>query len=243
METNLSEAARWAEQERRGKIRLAKLEEIRNAWDDLFFILKGEEIFKKSKHSDYSSFEKTMRQAFEKTWQKHLSERNSQESGDVKPPGILLKQLGELLSVNFTPPTDGKDIAVDLIQLQEYYRSNLFFPSIEMALDLSLCKLIGAVNRLYGVARARGETILTGRKKQQKKVTDNIDLTEEAFYHLKTIPKNLQKIGKSIREYFLSKGKSAPSVKTIVRYMESSSKIYNDLIAMGIIKDKPTIVQ
>ena len=39
MEPNLSEVAQRIEHEKQRKIRLAKIEEIMKAWDDLFFIL------------------------------------------------------------------------------------------------------------------------------------------------------------------------------------------------------------
>ena len=171
MVPNLKDIAKWVEHDERRKIRLAKVKEILKAWEDLFFITTGEEVYKKSPgFDDYSSFEKRMRQSFEKTWQKHFPEGKFAEGDDIGPPGVLLDELKDLLSVNFTPPQDGEEIAINLLLLKEYYRSKFFFPSIEMALDLSLCKLIGAINRLYGAARARGETILTGRKNRRKKL-------------------------------------------------------------------------
>lgn len=240
MEPNLRDAAQWAENGKRRKIRLAKIEEITRAWDDLFFILAGEEVFLKiPRVSDYYSFEKKMRQALEEGKHHHLTE----DYPTAPPPDDLLNQLGELLSVDYTPPQTGNDMACDLIDLGKYYRSNFFSPSIEMILDFSLCKLMKAIGRLYGAVKARGETILTGRKKQKEEITKNIALVEEAFYHLKAIPKSLQKVAESISEYLLSKVKNVPSVKTIIRHMKSSDRIRNDLISMGIIKDKPTLVQ
>jgi uncharacterized damage-inducible protein DinB len=78
-----------------------------------------------------------------------------------------------------------------------------------------------------------------------KKGTERLQkaLVEEAFYHLKTTPKNLQKIGMSIAEYLSSKGESVGSVKTIIRHMRASDKIWTELIKMGVVKDKPTLVQ
>jgi hypothetical protein len=251
MERNLIEVAELVKQEDRRQVRLAKLKEIKKAWDDLFFILPGEDIFKKMPGvSDYSSFEKRMRQSLGKSTPPYLIEAPV----IIYPLGDLLIQVEKLLSIDYVPPQGGEDIAADLMGLADYYHSNFFSPSIEMFLDLSLCKLIGAVNRIYGATKARGETILTGRKKQKKEVDSSKTLVAEAFYNLgiknKSRYKSKCRIAQDIKDYLISKNidvsleeqKKVPSEKTIIRYIESDDKIRNELIKMGVIKDKPTLV-
>lgn len=183
MEPNLFDVAQGVLREERDKIRLAKIEEIRRAWDDLFFIVLGEEVYTGS--VDYTSFEKNMRMAFEKTRQR---ERDPIETCQITPSGALLKQLGELMSVDYTPPQTGEGIADDLILLRKYYRSNFFFHSVEMALDLSLCKLIGAVNKLCAIAIQRGKRDLKRTKESTKTKKEQMKITakqiKDTFYGL-----------------------------------------------------------
>jgi hypothetical protein len=249
---NLVEVAKQVMEEEWRKIRIAKIEEIGKLWDDLFFIRVGEEVFKKDPGvRDYASFEEIMRQHLEKARQK-----DSLKEGFVtKPPSVLMDELGELLQLDYSPPNDVEDISFDLIRLKVYYNSNLFFPSIERVVDLSLCKLIRSVCKLCGAARARGETILTGRKKQQEDVASSRTAVCAAFNDLgiKNKPRYTSKlrIASDIKNFLISKNKelrpgeqkNIPSVRTIIRYLESDVKVQNDLIAMGVIKDKPTPVQ
>ena len=101
----------------------------------------------------------------------HLTEK----SATTSLSGDLLNQLGKLLSVDYVPPQDGTGMAVDLIRLREYYSSDLFFPSVEMALDLSLCKLIGNVKKLYAIASQKGKRELTRTKRSTKAKKDKSD--------------------------------------------------------------------
>jgi hypothetical protein len=171
MESNLRDVAEVVEHEELSRIRLSKIEEITKAWDDLFFVLAGKDVFKKIPGiSDYSSFEKSMRQSLEEA-----SHYLPEEPITTPPPGDLLNQLGELLSVDYVPPQDGKGMAVDLIRLREYYRVDFLFPSIETALDLSLCKLIGSVKKLCAIAVQKGERELTRTKRTNKTRKDDKD--------------------------------------------------------------------
>jgi hypothetical protein len=246
MGPNLREVAEWRE------VRVAKLKEILKAWHDLFFILVGDDVFKKMPGvSDYSFFEKKMRRSLEEAQPPHLVKAPP----TVLPPDDLLKQVGKFLSIDYFPPQDGKGMAVDLMGLAAYYQSNSFSSSVEIILDLSLCKLIGAVNRMYGATEARGKTALTGRKKHKEGVSSSRSLILEAFYELgiknKARYQSKLRIAHDIREYLLSKNKllsveeqkKIPSEKTIIRYIESDDKIRGELIRMKVIKDKATLVQ
>jgi hypothetical protein len=115
-----------------------------------FFILAGEEVFKKSpEFSDYASFEESMRQTLVEVGGKQRQQGSQTTGNHRNPPRDLLDQGGKLMRLDYTPPQHGKELAVDLLRLQDYYRSNFFHPSMEMILDLSLCKVIRAVCKLY----------------------------------------------------------------------------------------------
>lgn len=247
MEPNLGKAARWAEQEKLSKIRLAKINEITKIWKDLFFILAGEEVFMKIPGvSDYSSFEKSMEQELEEAEQKHLKKGHPVPVGAYIPPPIdLLNQLGELLHLNYIPPQAGKDMAVDLITLKGYYQGVFFSSSIEMVLDLSLCKLIMAISELNAVARQRGITLSPTKARKEKSRSKQTDVFL-AFHSLNKkhqTSKSLQSLAANIVQILMYNGKKTPSEKTIIRYLTSDKKIMADLIAMGICKDTTGSVQ
>jgi hypothetical protein len=241
MERNLIEVAELVKQEQRCEVRLAKLKEIKKAWDDLFFILAGEDVFKKMPEvSDYSSFEKRMRKSLEKRTPHNLI----QAPATIHPPGDLLIQVEKLLSVDYSPPQSGEDIMADLIGLAEYYQSDFFSASIEMALDLSLCKLIRLVCTLGATARERGITTLSPTKAKKAKIAPRQTIIFEAFYRITNLKgKSLSRIAEIISERISSNGIKPPSPKTIKRYLTSDNKIKKDLIAMEVIKDKTGSVQ
>jgi hypothetical protein len=240
MTLSLRDAAGTQDDETRRKIRLAKLDEIRKAWDDLFFVLAGEEVFKKIPGvSDYPAFEKSMR----------LSLEEAKEPPFTAPPGDLLARLGELLSVDYTPPRTGIDMAGDLISLQDYYRSNFFYPAIEMALDLSFCKLIRAVCVLQAAAQERGIKTLSPTKAKKTKAVSRKTTVLEAFYQIdnkRAKDKSFDWVAETIKNILERKNETAepdeliniPSKRTIKRDLENDEKALKDLIALGIIKDR-----
>ena len=200
--------------EKRRKIRLAKLEEIRKAWDDLFFVLAGEEVFKKIPGvSDYPSFERSMRLSLEDANHHHLTEK----PGTTSPSGDLFKKLGKLLCVDYVPPQDGKGMAVDLIIIRDYYSSNVFIPSVEMALDLSLCKLIANLKNLYAITSQKGKRELTRTKKSAKAKKDENDKRKEFVIAIYEHGKAIEAGTKFYRAYTIvreqfedSRGKKGP---------------------------------
>jgi len=246
MAPSLRDAATRVEDEKLRKIRLAKIGEITKAWDDLFFVLKGEEVFKKIPGvSDYSSFEKSMRLALEEDKHQHFTEAPF----NPQPPGDLLEQLGKLLSVDYAPPHAGKDMAIDLTSLKYYYHCNFFHPTIEMALDLSLCKLIRAICELYAVAQERGIKTLSPTKAKKIKALSRKTAVLEAFYLIDTRrakDKSFDWVAETIRDILITKNKSAkpekririPSKRTIQRDLEHDKKALKDLIALKVIKDR-----
>ena len=166
-----------------------------------------------------------------------------------------LKFFERLLDLDYNPPQDWQDISQHLLLVVSYYSNgNTFIPSIEMRVDLSLSKLIGAVNRLFGGAKARGETVLSGRKKQEVNVASCQADICAAFQYLnirnKPRYKSKSHIANDIRLHIESENgellkkdkKKVASVRTIIKHMESDEKIRNDLIEMGVMKDKPILV-
>jgi hypothetical protein len=240
MTLSLRDAVSSEDDEKRRKIRLAKLEEISKAWNDLFFIVAGEEVFKKIPGvSDYPSFEKSMR----------LSLEEAKEPPFTAPPGDLLARLGELLSLDYSPPQAGEHIAGDLINLQDYYRGNFFNPTIEMVLDLSLCKLIRAVCMLHAAAQERGTRTLSPTKARTIKAVSRKTVVLEAFYQIdnkRAKDKSFDWVAENIRNILERKNETAkpdeliiiPSKRTIKRDLEHDKKVLKDLIALGVIKDR-----
>jgi hypothetical protein len=254
-------------------IRHFKLKELQKAWDDLFAIGIVPVLYDRHpEYTDYGTFEEGFREKFKITWgsipnvlEKIDPEIEKMKNGDEITIGIKIKGIEEgeediffeeLLSLDYSPPQDWKGIYRHLLILVGYYsNANIFIASVEMRVDLSLCKLIGAANRLYGTVKARGETILTGRKKQEEILASGQVDVFAAFQSLRIKNKSRYKskshIAKNIRMYLISENKKLPlenqkkipSERTIIRYMESDEKIRNDLIEMGVMKDKPTLVQ
>jgi hypothetical protein len=250
-------------------IRHFKLKELQKAWDDLFAIGIVPVLYSRHpEYADYTTFEERFRKNSKVTWgsipnvlEKINSEIEKMNTGEEITFGIKLKGIkedeydlvDELLSLDYSPPQYWNSISDHLLILVGYY--SIFIPSIEMRADLFLCKLIGAINRLYGAAKARGETILTGRKKQEEIVASGQADVFAAFQSLRiknnSRYKSKSHIAKNIRMYLISENKKLPlenqkkipSERTIIRYIESDEKIRNDLIEMGVMKDKPTLVQ
>ncbi len=271
MQKDLEELAHICEEELQA-IRHYKLQELQKAWDDLFAIGLVPVLYERHpEYMDYKTFEGGFREKFKTFWGSNqivLAKMNSEiekmSSDEKLVIGIKLRGIGqdefdlffdELLSLDYTPPPDLQGISQHLLILVGYYSNgNIFIPSIEMRADLSLCKLIGAVNRLYGATKVEGETRIAGRKKQDKNVESSKTEVFEAFQSLgiKNNPRYKYKsqVANAIRKYLTSENnklplreqKKIPSGKTIIRHMESNEKIRNDLIEMGVIKDKPTLV-
>jgi hypothetical protein len=254
-------------------IRHYKLLEIQKAWDDLFAVGIVPVLYDRHpEYVDYKIFEQSFREKLKATRgdSQNLSGKIDAEIkkiasvGDEVTVGIQLKGIEDdefdlfdkILYLNYIPPQDWQGITQHLSLLISYYSNgNIFIPAIELRADLSLCKLIGAVNRLYGATMVKGETRLAGRKKQEKNVESGKTEVFKAFRSLwiknKARYKGKSQIAKAIKVYLesennklpLEERKKVPSERTIIRYMDSDDKIVSDLIEMGVIKDKPTLVK
>jgi hypothetical protein len=271
MQEDLEEIFRMSEEEVQA-IRHYKVQELKKAWGDLFAIGIVPVLYERQpKYMDYKTFEEGFRKNSNVFWankQTQLLKINSEiEKMDSEEEfnvfAIKLKGIEEdefdlfdkLLYLDYSPPTTLPEISTHILILLGYYSNgNIYIPEIEMRADLSMSKLIGVVNRLYGATEARGKTILSGRKKQDENVASSKIDVFEAFQclEIKNKPRYNSKrwVAEAIRKYLISKNgeinsqqqKKVPSEKTIIRYLESDDKIRNDLIEMGVIKDKPTLV-
>jgi len=271
MKENLDEITHISEDEVRA-IRSYKLQEIHKAWNDLFAIGIVPILYgRHPEYIDYKSFEQGFRERFETTCgnTQIVSAKIDYEIQKIGSDGkvvigIKLRGIGEdemdlfkneLLSLEYSPPKDWKDIAQHLLILVSYYSNgNIYIPSIEMRADLSLCKLIGAVNRLYGAAMIKGETRVAGRKRQVKNLESSQAEILAAYQYLGINDKprytSKLRIAKDIRDYFVAENdklleeekKKIPSIRTIIRHMESIDEIHSNLIGKGLIKDKPNLV-
>lgn len=260
MQKDVEEFAHICEEELQA-IRYFKIREIQKAWEDLSSIGIVPVLYvRHPDYMDYKSFDDSFREKFKITWgdnQIALAKINSEiekmNSDEGLVIGIKLRGIRDdeldlfdkLLSLDYLPPEDWNDIALHLRLLIGYYSNgNMFIPSIEMRADLSMCKLIGAVNKLYGAARVEGETRLAGRKKQGKNVESSQTEVFSAFETLgiKNNPRYKYKsqVANAIKKYLISENKKLPlkerkkipSNRTIIRHLESNEEIRNNLIKM-----------
>lgn len=267
MQEDLEEIFRMSGEEVQA-IRHYKVQELKKAWDDLFTIGIVPVLYERHpKYMDYKTFEENFRKKLKVAASNRMLKINSEiEKRDseegvtfaIKLEGIEEDEFDlfdEILFLDYSPPPDFQDIATHLLILIGYYSNgNIYIPKIEMRADLSMCKLIGVVNRLYGATEARGKTTLSGRKKQEENVASSQIDVFEAFQYLgiKDKPRchTKKRIAQDIIKYLKAKNeevgsdekKRIPSERTVIRYLDSDDKIRNELIEMGVIKDKPTLV-
>lgn len=247
MELNLHEAAYQRELKDRATLRLAKQQEMRKVWEDLFFILAGEAVFKKCPDfHDYASFEKAMRATLEavRPQQPPPSPPVANSPEGPLPRGLALG--GPWARLDYSPPEDATKLAMDFLGLQDCYGSTVLSPSREMILDLSLLKIIRAVSRLFVVAWSRGDTTLSPLKARKQKVLARQTDILEAFYSLennKLKKQSLTGLAAAISARLLSKGIKPPSRRTIIRYLQADARTHRDLLGLGVLKDKTGSVQ
>jgi hypothetical protein len=267
MQEDLEEMFRMSEEEVQA-IRHYKVEELKKAYDDLFTIGIVPVLYEKQpKYIDYKTFEENFRKKLKVAANNRMVKINSEIEKRVSEEGVTfviklegmqedeLDLFDKMLSLDYSPPSDFQDISTHLLILVGFYiRGNTYIPSVEMRVDLSMCKLIGVVNRLYGATEARGKTTLSGRKKQEENVASSQTDVFEAFQYLgiknKSRYRTKSRIAQDIIKYLEAKNeepgsdekKRIPSERTVIRYLDSDDKVRNDLIEMGVIKDKPTLV-
>jgi hypothetical protein len=248
MELDLREVAYQRKLENRATLRLAKQQEMEKVWEDLFFILAGEEVFKKCpEYRDYASFEKSMRatlEAVRKQPQPPFVSPATDSIGDPfpgeVPPG------GSWASLNYTPPEESIELAADFLALQDYYSSPVLRTSLEMILDLSLIKIIRTVSRLLAWAWARADTTLAPVKARKKKVLTRQTDILKAFYSLENSSlkgQTLTGLAAAIGARLISQGIKPPSSKTIIRHLQTDVRTRRNLLEFGVMKDKTGSVQ
>lgn len=158
-------------------IRQAKLNEIQGALDDLRIIGMATGLYEKaSTDMDYKTFENHIKETFEfssgdtkSTFEKVNSLSQGMAPGESVYVGVKLsredeksKILDMLLSLDYIPPKDWREIVGHLELLQQYYRSDFdsFHPMLEFNLDVSLCKLLRIIGTV--IERMDGNEISTG---------------------------------------------------------------------------------
>lgn len=123
-------------------IRQAKLKEIQEALDDLRIIEMATGLYEEtSTDMDYKTFENNIKETFEfasgdteSTFQKINSVLQEMVPGERVYVGIKkfqedqkTKILHTLLSLDYLPPKDWREIADHLMMLKQYYRSDFDF--------------------------------------------------------------------------------------------------------------------
>jgi len=142
-------------------------------------------------------------------------------------------------SIDYASPNDTLEIIDHLWVLWTYYKNYWSYPPTvkDMALDLSLCKLMGAAYLNFNVLTQKGVDLPRTKKSTAKKRGDKEVLkgaVYEIYYHLDTKGLKKNTIAKIIKEKLEIKyKKDTLSVKTIVRYLEENQKIKEDIKAGG----------
>jgi hypothetical protein len=148
----------------------AKLREIKRALNDLFIIGTSTNLYSQSSiDMDYKDFEKLIGETHE------LYQGNTQsvfnkidsilrEQTPDETVFVNIKMFNEdqktkiiklLLSLDYIPPQDWREIVDHLVFLRFYYSADFeyYHPIIEAYFDISLCKLMAAIGSLTVVMR------------------------------------------------------------------------------------------
>jgi len=232
MKEDLEELCHISEEEVRA-IRHYKLKEIRKAWDDLFFIGIAPELYKnRANYTDYKTFEEGFRKKFDQIYRNNQSiteEILLEEDIFNGIKGVkedLENEMDMLLSLEFIPPQDWRNIANLLQFLITYFGSNIYFPSIEMRLDLSLCKLMKAIGELSVIAGANGAELARVKKSTsalKSRVEEKKTYVYEIYYRSNEINEgmNLHTVATIIRDEFIKKQEEG----TIPKYLPHPNRI------------------
>lgn len=232
----------------------AKLMEIKGALDDLFVIGMATGLYKKaSTDMDYKTFEKQVKETFEffsgdkkSTFEKINSVLREMAPGETVYVGV--KNFREdqktniihmLISLDYTPPKDWREVANHLELLQHYYSSDFhyFNPMLEFNLDISLCKLLRVVGSISVIERLNGNElarIKSIKEALRKKVGEKSTPVSEIFY-TDIIKKGMKMyaVTKAIRGQFIERQKrdeiddklKAPSLAMIKEYLMGDEEI------------------
>jgi hypothetical protein len=235
-------------------IRQAKLKEIRGALDDLFVIGIATGLYEKaSTDMDYKNFEKRVKETatLSSEDKKFTFEKINSVLQEIAPGETIyvgIKDFGEdqktkiinmLLSLDYTPPQDWKEIADHLLMLRQYYGSDYdyFHPMMEFYIDVALCKILRTIGSLTVIGRINGSELARIKsinraltKKVKEKSTPIIEIFFSDF--IKTGMK-MYAVTKLIREEFIKRQKrkeidvklKPPSLAMIKEYLMADEKI------------------
>ena len=180
----------------------AKLKEITGALHDLFVIGIATGLYEKSSTDiAYKTFEKRIKETFEVSsgdTKSTFGKSNSlfQEMATFERTYIGVKHFKEdkrtkifntLLSLDYTPPHDWRELADHLMIMKQYYSSDFdyFHPMNEYYFDVSLCKILRIIGSLSIIGRLNGNEltrIKNIRKALRKKAGEKSTPVSEIFY-------------------------------------------------------------
>ena len=226
----------------------AKLREINKALDDLYIIGTSTNLYKQSPiDMNYSDFEKMIGETLEfyqgntqSAFKKIDSVLQEMTPGENVFVGIKKYQLDQktkiinmLLSLDYAPPQDWREIIDHLILLKLYYSSDFtyYHPIIEAYFDISLCKLmavIGSLSVIFKFDAKEISRIKRLRKGVNKRKDDKVTHVSQIFYTdiIKSGMK-MDPVATAIRNEFIERQKQKiingdikpPSVSSIKEYI------------------------
>ena len=180
----------------------AKLREINKALNDLYIIGTSTNLYKQSPiDMNYSDFEKMIGETFEfyqgntqSVFKKIDYVLQEMTPGERVFVGIKkyredqkAKIINMLLSIDYSPPQDWREIIDHLLLLKFYYSSDFeyYHPIIEAYFDISLCKLMAAIGSLSVILRLDANEIRRVknlRKSLKKQMDDRMTHASQIFY-------------------------------------------------------------
>jgi hypothetical protein len=230
----------------------AKLMEIKEALDDVFVIGTATDLYNKASTGvDYKTFEKQVKETIDVSSgdTQYIVDKIDSLSLEMESDETIYvavkhfeedqkaKIFDSLLSLDYTPPKDWREIADHLLLLQQYYCSDNFHHLFEYYFDVSLCKILRTIGslsvilRLNGNELARIKSIKEGvRKKVDKKRTHVIEI----FYtDIITKGMKMHAVAIAISEEFIKRQKrkeideklKPPRLTMIKDYLREDEKI------------------
>ncbi|MCK9375435.1 MAG: hypothetical protein M0P73_04715 [Syntrophobacterales bacterium] len=227
----------------------AKLREITRALNDLFIIGRSTSLYSQSSTDmDYKDFEKLIGDTHEfsqgntqSVFNKIDSVLREQTSDETVFVGLKMfnedqktKIIKLLLSLDYTPPQDWREIVNHLVFLRFYYSADFeyYHPVIEAYFDVSLCKLMAVIGSLSVIMKLDVNEIKRVKKLREslkKQMDDRMTCVSQIFNTDIVRPgMKMHTVAIAIRKEFIERQKRGiinnvvkpPSVSSIKEYIK-----------------------
>ncbi len=243
-------------------IRHAKLREIKRALKDLYIIGTSTNFYSQSSiDMDYNEFEKLIGETHEFSQGNTQSVFNKidsvlQEMTSDETVFVGIKKFQEdqktkiinlLLSLDYTPPQDWREIVDHLVLLRFYYSSDFeyYHPIVEAYFDVSLCKIMAATGSLSVILRLDAKEIrrIKNMRESLKKQTDGKTTLVSEIFNTDIIRPGMKmhSVAIAIRKEFIGRQKreiinndiKPPSVSSIKEYIKQDDALMRHFTKEG----------